>query len=58
MNKIDEAHKIIRDEFENNPDFKMSYISKIEELLQDNWVTGYDKKNVIAEGVLRLMFYS
>lgn len=58
MNKIKKARKTMRDAFDADPDFKMSYIANIAMLLYDHHgITDYDKRNAAAEDILKLVFY-
>jgi len=68
MNKIQKARKTMRDAFDADSDFKMSYIANIAMLLYDrlekegimlpNEIANYEKRNAVAEDILKLIFYS
>jgi len=58
MNKIARARETMRNAFDADPDFKMVYIANIAMLLHDHYgITDYDKRNVAAEDILKLIFY-
>lgn len=58
MDEIKKARKTMRTAFDEDPDFKMSYIANIAMLLHDHHgITNYEKRNAAAEDILKLIFY-
>lgn len=58
MEGIKKARETMRTAFDKDPDFKMSYIANIAMLLYDHHdITNYEKRNVAAEDILKLIFY-
>ena len=59
MNEIKKARETMRKAFDEDPEFKETYIANIAMLLYDNyWVTNYDERNRAAKDILELIFYS
>lgn len=61
-NKIKEARKTIRKAFEKDEQFKWGYICNIamhlyDELCKDGLKLNYDRRNEIAEKMLKVLFY-
>lgn len=58
MNKIEKARKTIKDALITDLNFRQGYIANIAMLLYDNnIVRNYEKRNQIAEKIVKLIFY-
>jgi len=56
-NEIADARKTIRDAFEEDPGFKQGYIDNVAILLYDELGLEKEKRDEIADRILRRIFY-
>ena len=56
MNEIMKARKTIRDAFENDPEFKHTYIATVAVMLYDNVEMEHSSLEALAESILDTIF--
>jgi len=54
---IENARKILRREFDDDEDFRQTYISNVAMLLHDKYgIVNYEDRNNAAEDIMKLIF--